>query len=507
MADKRQRGSSPGGKPRGSRPLAPPGKKAPPAAKAASPKKRPPPPKKGGQSAGRPAGKRPARAARQQRIAETQAARRHRYKKNYTLYYIMLAALLTITGVTLSLTVFFNIQTITVTGSSLYTEQQVLDILDAQVGDNLLRLNTKRVQQNARQRLTSAESVTLKRRFPNTLEVQIEDAVVASQVVSGGKAYQVSSGGRIVDILPESVAGVLTVFGPDLSRMTAGEELADLVGKFAPPEGADAETQKAAAAVQEEQRQLLDSVVILQREIAACGQADISVLDVRESLSLRLYYQNRFEVALGTLSELPEKLAMFQSVLKEGGLGLEEKGVLNISDPDCCIVSHSEPLLPEGVTLAGWDWTDLHLENFDVFFGFAEPEPESEPSADSSTDEPDEGDSSGDSGSSSDSSSGSDVSEPASGESSEAQSDGASDSEPSSEPASSGGFKLPLLPQVGGSSSASHEPSEELVSSVPAGDPSSGPPPDSSGSGAASDGSLAPSQPGYILPQRPKPAE
>ena len=68
-------------------------------------------------------------------------------------------------------------------------------------------------------------------------------------------------------------------------------------------------------------------------------------------------------------------------------------------------------------------------------------------------------------------------------------------------------FKLPLLPQVGGSSSASHEPSEELVSSVPAGDPSSGPPPDSSGSGAASDGSLAPSQPGYILPQRPKPAE
>ena len=98
----------------------------------------------------------------------------------------MLALLLTVTGVILSLTVFFNIETITVTGSELYTQDQVLAVLDVQPGDNLLRLNTGKLGEEVRSQLVETEKVTLKRHFPNSLEVAVEDAQPAFQILWNG---------------------------------------------------------------------------------------------------------------------------------------------------------------------------------------------------------------------------------------------------------------------------------------------------------------------------------
>lgn len=453
----------------------------------------------------RPPAARPVGAAqrreREQQISQLQGQRRRRRKKNYTLYYIMLAVLLTVTGVTLSLTVFFNIETIEVNGSALYSEQQVLDALDVKTGDNLLRLNLTRLGTDARQRLVAVEAVALKRRFPNTLVVEVEDAVVDRQIVSGEKSYQISEGGRIVAIEGENQPNVPVALGPDLNLLQLGDQLDSLPDKLAAKEGASEEEQEAAAQRQEEQKKLLSSMDIVFKEIESSGLWDISIVDVRDSVDLKIYYQNRFELSLGSLSELPDKLAMFQSILNNGSLGLEESGTLDITDPDRCIVSQAAPQLPVSTGLAGWNWLGPHLDDFDVFFGFASADAPSEPEGDEPEDTNPEGDASPEGDPS------------ASGQTEPVSSEPASEPEPESSPESSsepsnptsGGYMLPQMPQVGGS--ASSEAATHELSSDPEGDADASKAPDDSSQSQPEESSLESSEgasQGVVLPQMPQ---
>ena len=81
------------------------------------------------------------RDPRAERIQEIQQRRKKKRKRNYTLYYILLFFFLTVAGIVLSLTVFFNIRNIEVTGSAIYGVEDVEPLLGVQKGDNLLRIS------------------------------------------------------------------------------------------------------------------------------------------------------------------------------------------------------------------------------------------------------------------------------------------------------------------------------------------------------------------------------
>lgn len=300
-------------------------------------------------------------------ISRVHSGRRRRRRHNYILYYIALAILLVTVGVTLSLNLFFKVKNIEVSGTSLYTHEQVLEALDAKQGDNLLRLKTKRLEQAVYERLVQAEKVDIRRRFPNTLSVDVTDAVVTEQIVSRGYSYQISSGGRVVSVLPDAVPNVRIVLGPEMQSLEPGDLLNELVSL----------DEKAAASKDKKDEEeytntrRLEVLAAMRNEIDRAGLMDISMVDVSDSVGLKMLYQNRFEIRLGTSSELQDKLAMFASVLDRGSLGLEEMGILDISDPDRCIASRDLPALPDGAVMAGWRWFDPHLENFDEFFGYA----------------------------------------------------------------------------------------------------------------------------------------
>ncbi|MDD6032790.1 MAG: FtsQ-type POTRA domain-containing protein [Oscillospiraceae bacterium] len=431
-----------------------------------------------------------------------QGQRRRKHRRNYTLYYIMLAVLLTVTGVTLSLTVFFKVETIQVTGTALYSEQQVLDVLDARPGDNLLRLNLSRLERDVRQRLVQTEEVSVKRRFPNTLEVEITDAVVTRQILSGGYSYRISSGGRVVAVEPETAANIQIVLGPDLSLLQAGDELEQLRQKEQEKIAASSSDTVGGALEEGPQSKLLTALNTLSNEIEKSGLTDISALDVRDVVNLKIFYQNRFEIRLGTFSDLQDKLAMFRSVLERGSLGLEAEGVLDVSDPDRCIASQDRPGLPDGAAQAGWVWNGPHLENFDEFFGFS--------SGGSASGEPVSGEDGGEdlSGDGEDGASDGAASEPDAASSDSSAEEPSTAPEPesgaSSEPASSsGGYQMPQLPQVGGSSGTSHEPAEPDSSAEPAAS-ASGPDAASEDSDGAGSGDASESQPGFVLPSLPQ---
>ncbi|MBQ4051836.1 MAG: FtsQ-type POTRA domain-containing protein [Oscillospiraceae bacterium] len=428
-------------------------------------------------------------------ISHVQTQRRRRRRQNYTVHYIILALMLTALGIILSLTVFFRVEKIEVGGTQFYSAQQVLDALDAREGDNLLRLKLERLEENVRQRLVRSEQVDVRRKFPNTLVVEVTDAVVTEQVLSGGFSYQISSGGRIVAIEPDAVVNVRIVIGPDLRVLNEGENISRL--KELDAERKEENTKDAEAYTNTRKLELLQT---LKNELERIGIPDISMIDVRDSVSLKLLYQNRFEIRLGTPGDLQDKLAMFSSVLERGSLGLEEKGILDISDPDRCIASRDLPSLPDGTEEAGWVWQGPHLENFDEFFGYGSDVPpvesgvlvggEEQETSSEPVSEPEQETSSGE------------TSEPVS----EVTSDGGdSSSKPS--------YVMPQRPSIGGGSGESHEPSSEPESSE---EPSSEPAiasvpqreepssePSAASSGPEETGSSSSSSPGYAMPQMP----
>ena len=131
-------------------------------------------------------------------IGEVQRRRRRRHKRNYTLYYIILFFFLSATGIVLSLTVFFNIETITVQGSEVYAASDVLPLLGVETGDNLLRINTGAMEDALLESLPQADRVTIDRNFPSGLTVTIADGEPSAQLFYDGSYYVVSQSGRIL---------------------------------------------------------------------------------------------------------------------------------------------------------------------------------------------------------------------------------------------------------------------------------------------------------------------
>jgi len=273
-----------------------------------------------------------AQRQRQAQIRQTQHTRRRKRKRNYTLHYILLGFFLTVAGITLSLTVFFNIKTISVAGSEVYTEEEVCKLIDAQVGDNLLRINTDRLSEELLEALTTAEEVVVKRRLPSTLHIEVTDGVPVIQFYQRGRYILLSQNGRVLSIQSSPEDQLITVLGFASELQTVGGYL-------------DLKTDEEAA----------DWLSILLTTLGEEDLNDITVVDLRDFIDVRLYYQNRFEIQLGSFSELQTKLQMVRTALRSDKVGLDEHGVIYASSIDQLIVDNAEINMPCKVGDFTWE--------------------------------------------------------------------------------------------------------------------------------------------------------
>lgn len=387
---------------------------------------------------------------RVQQINRVQNTRRRRRHGNYIIYYILLGLILTIVCVVLSLTVFFNVQTISPTGSAVYSKEQILAAVDAKAGDNLLRLNTDKLEEKALTILTKAESVQVKRHFPDQLDIVVTDGDPVLQVSEGGAFYQFTEGGRLVGIVSSAAVDAQVVVGPDVSGLTEGQYMSELT---------------------KEQQQTLSTWRTIKNELWDYSIHDISAMNLSDELRLRLYYQNRIEIDIGPLTDMDAKMATLKAILYESGtVGVDETGKIDLTNPDRVYFNNQTACSPPaGAAQAGWSWVDPYSESLEQVL-YAPPEPEVTPE-EAGTAEGEDGEEGEDTGT----------------EGAEPSEDTASSDEAGSEPSSeesyetSGGMRLPQLPNVGGNNAASQDtantaPQPPAVSSTPSSDAASEPP-------------------------------
>lgn len=176
-------------------------------------------------------------------VRHNRKRKRRRSRLGVLFKLLCLAAL--VAALTFGATVFFQVETIAVTGNSRYTQDEIIAASGVQVGDNLFRMNKKQISQEILHQLPYVESVSILRGLPSTITFQVTewDAVAQIEVYAQGQteeseeegesqqaaakeAWLISVGGKLLEPVsasrtaPISVTG-LTALAPEAGSMLA----------------------------------------------------------------------------------------------------------------------------------------------------------------------------------------------------------------------------------------------------------------------------------------------
>ncbi len=208
------------------------------------------------------------------------------------------------TLVILCFTTFFPIKQVKVTkGSKIYSAEQI--IAASKLVSNkkqMLTLSEEDVENTIRSSLPYVEEISIKKDFPDTVQIRVTDAKESAFFKSGKKYYILSQSGFVLktqDKAPEKLFEIVT------SGMS-GE-----VGKCAVYK--DSAQEK--------------TVSLIVSELSK-NKIKINKLDVKSNIKITVEVEDKFAVNLGRNEYLDRKIAHLATMLEELG---DKSGEINLS--------------------------------------------------------------------------------------------------------------------------------------------------------------------------------
>ena len=218
--------------------------------------------------------------------------RKRRRKSNMSLYYIMVAIIVLAAAYFLSNFVFFKIDEIKVSGSTYYAKETVIAESQARIGDNLFRTDIKGIEERLSQLMVYADEVKVRRKLPSQLVITVKEAVPKYNLEQNGMYYVVSESGKILESnLSQPKQGLMLVTGFEIKDTTPNAKL----------ESED----NLKAEILTEIAETLESM-----KFNGIGQIDLS-----DRTDIKLMYQGRIEIRIGSSMDIPYKLSYTRAVL------------------------------------------------------------------------------------------------------------------------------------------------------------------------------------------------
>ncbi len=241
--------------------------------------------------------------------AEKELREKHRRKRGSNIvYYIAFTILAVIIFSILSVTVLFNTTQIVIEGSSDYTDEQIIAASGLAGDENLVRLNLSGVPEKILDKLVKLDSVTVDKVFPSTIRITVARSVPMASFSYGGMNYVISHIGRVMSI-DENEADCMHVIGYKPAESV-------IVGGFIKAED-------------EEQDKLVQDI---SRAIEKAEIEDISKVNIGDTLSILLTYDDRVEINIGSILQIDEKMRIIKELLFNGYIADTEYVTLDVSD-------------------------------------------------------------------------------------------------------------------------------------------------------------------------------
>lgn len=330
-------------------------------------------------------GKASAKSREELRRENRQELERQKNRKK-AMWIIILVAVGVVTAVILSLTVFFKVTAVEVDASkSQYSAAQIRDASGIEEGDSLFLLNREKAADRISTRLPYTGEIIVKRSFPSKVKVFVEDSTITSAVKYNDKFIVLNESNKVlatannIDALNSLVerqakkkasaspkktqkkttttTTVTTTTTTTTTTTVQTEPVTDENGMIVEPStsaalqdiaggedllGADASVTiitgvkvkeaKVGYPLKASNAKVFETYKEIRAAMDRWGVKDITAVDLTKVTDIRLTYQQRITILLGSATGLDRKAAMCAKVLEEQNkVSTEQKGTIDLS--------------------------------------------------------------------------------------------------------------------------------------------------------------------------------
>lgn len=232
--------------------------------------------------------------------------RRRKMKKQILTIFLAIAVFCV--GLVLVFSLFFKINTVTVTGDKIYSEKMVVENSGIETGTNLFRVSENKISEKLSKELPYIKSVTFERKLPDTLVINVEATKETAAIVSNGVYVLMDETGKILDkdasVLRENVAVINNV---KLKEKQEGEQV---------------------VLTSQEKTQTL---ITLLEAIKKSELVLLTEIDLKNVNDIKIKYDDRITFEVGSLTNIETKLARGKAALeKENEINAYSKGTLDL---------------------------------------------------------------------------------------------------------------------------------------------------------------------------------
>lgn len=209
-----------------------------------------------------------------------------------------------VVAVVLTMVIFFRVHDIQVEGNHFYSMQEVADAAGISEGDNLLTLSRGEIAGNIIAKLPYVKSVRVNRRLPDTVVLHVTEYDATYAVCdTGGTYYLITAAGKVTAEVDEREAKLhILITQPQVNAAAVGETI----------------TLPAAQGQETETQNLLSALLSLLQELEAAELTKtVTSIELSSAYQLVVWYDDRFEVRLGTGDQLAYKLEYLKVAMAE----------------------------------------------------------------------------------------------------------------------------------------------------------------------------------------------
>ena len=300
------------------------------------------------------------------------------------MWIILLVAIGVVIAVILSLTVFFKVTAVEVDVSkSQYSAAQIRDASGIEEGDSLFLLNREKAADHISTKLPYTGEIVVKRSFPSKVKIFVEDSTVTAAVKYNDKLIVLNESNKVlatannIDALnslverqakkkagtsPEksqkkttttttttvtttTTTTVLTepvtdangmIVEPstvaDVAEIAGGEDIRNADPSVTIITGVKVQEAKVGYPLKAKNAKVFETYKEIRAAMDRWGVRDITAVDLTKVTDIRLTYQQRITILLGSATGLDRKAAMCSKVLEEQNkVSTEQKGTIDLS--------------------------------------------------------------------------------------------------------------------------------------------------------------------------------
>lgn len=241
-----------------------------------------------------------------------------RQKRNMSLYYGTVALIVTVIFAVLSVTVFFNIESANIIGSSIYSAEEIIAAGGIKGGDNMIRKNFGKAEKNIVEQLVYIEKAEISRVLPSSVEIVITPCTETACFQNEDGFFVVSAEGKILRSVEAPVEDIPVFYGVNPAEgMAVGMTFAS------------------------EDEHKTDVIYKLMGYMDSDFVSKITSFDVTDRLNISCVYEDRIDIQLGVVSDIDYKFRLAKEILStkispdaEGRLKMLEDGAQFLSKAD-----------------------------------------------------------------------------------------------------------------------------------------------------------------------------